>query len=102
VLSISRADHSTEGFAPGAEIVVSVIGGEDEEIKVRVGICCALGIGADETGNEHALVSLASCEKAVKDDSVVRRQLYFLGIHCVVTPIGYSLLYIALRSTGKD
>jgi hypothetical protein len=76
-----------EGFAPGAEIVVSVVGREEEEIQVGEGIRGAPGVGAYETSGDYALIGPARTYKAVHDDLVVRRQLHFLGSHGVVPPM---------------
>src|SRR5690349_1873559 len=80
-----RTQPSDKSLALGEEVVVSLIGGDQVEIKVRVGISRVPGIGAAEKSSHNPLICLASCDKAVHDDLVVLRQLYFLRIHSVPT-----------------
>src|SRR5262249_29592146 len=60
-------------LAPGDEVLVSCIGGDQAKIKVGVGIRRVPGIGAVKGGSHDTRIGLARYDKAVHDDLVVRR-----------------------------
>src|SRR5205807_7135710 len=56
---------SYKSLAPGQEVLVRLIGSNQAEIKVGVGISRAPGIGAAQKSGHHPLICLASFYKAV-------------------------------------
>src|SRR6266516_7362657 len=57
------------------EVIVCLICDDQPEIKVRIGISRAPGIGATDKSGDHTLIYLASCYKAVRNHLVVKRHL---------------------------
>jgi hypothetical protein len=64
---------SNKSLAPGKEVLVCLIYGDQVEVKVGVGIIRVPGIGSAEKSGHNLLICLASCYKAVHDDLVVLR-----------------------------
>jgi hypothetical protein len=57
--------QSDKRLAPGDEVLVSCISGDQAKIKVGVCIRCAPGIGAVEGSGHDTLICLACCYKVI-------------------------------------